>query len=217
MAAKLNDFLGGSGQIFAEEVSRARQRFNQLPRRGNSRKEELASPTKHVILNKARQLKVPEALAEILDNIFDNFERNPYSPRRLEVEITAYPPIEDAAPGEIVICENSGGIPSERLVPLVQLGASNESSASIGAWGEGFKMAIFALGQEIEVFTTYPKEQSTGIFFPKGWLDRNHRLWTQWKVEFFDIGRNAPPEGTTIVRINHQTQRASVSWLKPSQ
>lgn len=203
LTEKLNGFLPGSGQISVEQIKRDRQRFNRLPRRGNSRKEELASPTKHVILNKARQLKVPEALAEILDNIFDNFERNPSRPRKLEVEITAYPPIEEAAPGEIVICENSGGIPSERLVPLVQLGASDRSSASIGAWGEGFKMAVFALGQEIEVFTTYPQESPTGIFFPKGWLDRNHRLWTQWKVEFFDIGRNAPPEGTTIVRINH--------------
>ena len=64
-------------------------------------------------------------------------------------------------------------------------------------------MAVFALGQEIEVSTTYPKERPIAIYFPKGWLDPNHRLWPTWKVEFFEIQRNVPPEGTTIVRINH--------------
>jgi hypothetical protein len=138
-----------------------------------------------------------------LDNVFDNFERNPSRPKKLEIEVVVYPPIEDAAPGEIVIHENSGGIPYDRLGPLVQLGASDRAAGGIGAWGEGFKMAVFALGQEVEVFTTHSKERPIAVYFPKGWLDPSDRLWQTWKVEFFEIQRNAPPEGSTIVRVSH--------------
>jgi hypothetical protein len=202
LADKINGLLRGSGHITEEQIRRDRQRFHQLPRRGDIREEQIASPTKNVILNKASQLRVPEALAEILDNIFDNFEGNLDRPTKLEVEIVAYPPTE-ASPGELVIHENSGGIPSERVVPLIQLGASERTLGGIGAWGEGFKMAVFALGQEVEVFSNYPREQPVAIYFPKGWLDRNHSLWTQWKVNIYGIQRNPPPEGTTIIRVNH--------------
>jgi hypothetical protein len=203
LAKKINELLRGSGHITEEQIKRDRQRFHQLPRRADDiRDVQMASPTKNVILNKAAQLGVPEALAEILDNIFDNFEGNPNRPVKLEVEIVAYPPTE-ASSGELVIHENSGGIPSERVVPLIQLGASDRTLGGIGAWGEGFKMAVFALGQEVEVFSSYPKEQPAAIYFPKGWLDPNHSLWRQWKVDIYGIKRNPPPEGTTIVRINH--------------
>jgi hypothetical protein len=203
LAEKLNGFLPGSGQISVEQIKRDRQRFDRLPRRGNNRDDKFASPTKHVILNKARQLKVPEALAEILDNVFDNFERNSSRPKKLEVEIIAYAPIDGASPGELIINENSGGIPNDRLVPLVRLGASDKAAGGIGAWGEGFKMAVFALGQEVEVFSTFPKERPVAIHFPKGWLDPTDRLWEIWKVESFEIQRNAPSEGTTVIRVNY--------------
>jgi len=202
LAEKINDLLRGSGRITKEQIRRDRQRFHQLPRRGDMREEQPASPTKDVILNKASQLRVPEALAEILDNIFDNFEGNLSKPMKLEVEMVAYAPTE-ASPGELVIHENSGGIPSKRIVPLIQLGASERTLGGIGAWGEGFKMAVFALGQEVEVFSSYPQEEPIAIYFPKGWLDRNHSLWKQWKVNIYGIQRNPPPEGTTTIRVNY--------------
>jgi len=202
LAAKINELLRGSGRITEEQIRRDRQRFHQLPRRGDIREEQPASPTKNVILNKASQLRVPEALAEILDNIFDNFEGSRRRPTKLEVKIVAYPPTE-ASPGELVIYENSGGIPNERIVPLIQLGASDRTLGGIGAWGEGFKMAVFALGQEVEVFSSYPQEEPVAIYFPKGWLDPKHSLWKQWKVNIYGVQRNPPPEGTTIIRINH--------------
>jgi hypothetical protein len=207
LAKKINELLRGSGHITEEQIRRDRQRFHQLPRRGDIREEQPASPTKNVILNKASQLRVPEALAEILDNIFDNFEGNSERPAKLEVEIVAYPPTE-ASPGELVIHENSGGIPSKRVVPLIQLGASDRTLGGIGAWGEGFKMAVFALGQEVEVFSSYPQEEPVAIYFPKGWLDPNHRLWKQWKVNIYEIKHNPPPESTTVIRINHLHKQA---------
>lgn len=208
LSDKMNKLLPGEGTIPPEQVRRDRERFHQLPRRGETRDEKQASPTKHVILNKSRQLNVEEALAEIVDNIVDNYERNPSPPTKLEVEITVYPPTE-ASPGELVVKENSGGIPGDRIVSLIQLGASDRGSSGIGAWGEGFKMAVFALGQEIEVFSTAPRENPIGILFPRGWLNPQHRLWTQWKVDVFAVSKNAPPEGTTIVRASHLHRKVS--------
>lgn len=118
LAEKLNSFLPGSGMITATEIARDRQRFHQMPRRGEPRDEKTASPTKNVILNKAKQLRVEDALVEIIDNIIDNFERNESKPSKLEINIAAYPPMGPSTPGEIVITENSGGIPGARLLPL---------------------------------------------------------------------------------------------------
>jgi hypothetical protein len=186
--------------ITIEKVRQARRRFYGRPRLGDKIREEKASPTKNVIRNKAAQLNVREALAEILDNIFDNYERN--LPESLKVEISVYPQDGDT-PGEIYITENSGGIEEERIIPLIQLGFSERSARGIGAWGEGFKMAVFALGQEVQVFSTYPLQEPIAIEFPRGWLDPEHFRWKEWKVDTYRIAENAPPEGTTIIRINH--------------
>lgn len=202
LADKLNALFPGEDVITAEQITRDRKRYYQLPRRGEVRDEKKASPTKNVILNKARQLDVYEAFAEIFDNIFDNFERNAKLPTHLKISVTAYPPT-GASSGELIIQENSGGIPEERYLPLIQLGASDRVSGSggIGAWGEGFKMAAFALGEEIEIFSHYPNESPVAIYFPRGWLDPKHRSWTQWKVDIFDVEQNVPDIGTTVIRL----------------
>jgi hypothetical protein len=203
LAGKLNGFFKGDGEVSAEAIERDRDRFHKLPRRGELRTTQMASPTKFVILNKARQLNANEALAEILDNIFDNFERNVKGKRTLEISITAYAPTGSTF-AELIVKENSGGIPEERIGPLVQLGASDRSTAGIGAWGEGFKMAAFALGEEIEVFSSFKGEDPIAIHFPKNWLEpQNKALWTQWKVDIFGVDSNPPPVGSTVIRVTH--------------
>jgi hypothetical protein len=186
--------------VTKEQIKHLRKRFYGRPKLGDKIKEEKASPTKNVIRNKANQLNVREALAEILDNIFDNYERN--LPKSLDVEISVYPK-DEATPGEIFIVENSGGVEEERIIPLIQLGFSERSARGIGAWGEGFKMAVFALGEEVQVFSTFPSQEPIAIHFPRGWLDPKHFLWKEWKVDTYRIAENPPPEGTTIIRINH--------------
>lgn len=202
LAEKLNTFLSEyEGVISAEDVRRNRQRYYLRPTRGAEIGEQEASPTKNVIRNKATQLSVQEALAEILDNIFDNFERN--RPDALAVELTVYPETS-ASPAELFIKEDSGGIEKRRVIPLIQLGLSEGTTRGIGAWGEGFKMAVFALGAEVEVFSTYPGEEPIAIHFPHGWLDpSNTYLWARWKVNTYQVRSNPPPSGTTFIRINH--------------
>jgi hypothetical protein len=199
LAAHINS-LPRAATVTADQIRRDRQRFHGRPRRGDVVAEEEASPTKNVIRNKARQLVVREALLEILDNIFDNFERN--RPDKLQVTIVVYP-ATDVAPAEIVITENSGGIEKRRILPLIMLGFPERSARGIGAWGEGFKMAIFALGQEVEVYSSYPGEEPMCIHFPRGWLDPGHALWRRWRVNTHKVERNPPSEGTTIIRIGH--------------
>jgi hypothetical protein len=202
LARKLNEFYPDAGEISEEQIKRDRERFNRLPRRGDFREEKINSPTKKVILNKAKQLNVPEALAEIVDNIFDNYERNSSAPKKLEVKLIVYPPA-GASEAELVVHENSGGIPSSRIIPLIQLGTSDKYIGGIGAWGEGFKMAVFALGQEVEIFSTFPGETPTAIVFPKGWLIPDDKLWSQWRVDIRGVARNPPPEGATTIHISY--------------
>lgn len=200
LATKINEFFKGTVPIKADEIRRDRQRYFARPVLGEVINEEEASPTKNVIRNKAQQLNLEQALAEILDNIFDNFQRN--APHDLNVEIIAYPQT-GASPGEIWITENSGGIEKKRIVPLIQLGLSERSARGIGAWGEGFKMAVFALGEEVEVVSYYPGETPIGIRFPRGWLDPKSSLWSKWKVNTYKVNKNAPPVGTTSIRMNY--------------
>lgn len=200
LASKLADLFSGAPSPTAEQLKRDRQRFFKRPLKGDVIEEQEASPTKYVILNKASQLNIREALAEILDNIFDSYQRN--KPNRLSIDVVIYQPT-DAASGEIIITETSGGIEKQRIIPLIQLGFSERSVKGIGAWGEGFKMAAFALGGEIEVFSTYPGEDSIAIHFPQGWLDPRHSYWKRWKVNTYKIDQNPPPSGTTVIRIGY--------------
>lgn len=197
LAEKLAGLFPGSSPS-EEDVSRDRKRYFNRPQRGEVIEEQEASPTKNVILNKASQINLREALAEILDNIFDNYQRNALD--KLRVEIIAYPPSE-VAPGEILIYETSGGIERNRVVPLIQLGLSDRTVKGIGAWGEGFKMAAFALGEEVEIFSTYPREEPIGIHFPKGWLNPDHLQWKRWKVNTYTLDSNPPDVGSTVIRI----------------
>lgn len=205
LASKLND-LNDTDAFTKEVVARARERFYMRPQRGEREEIKEASPTKHVIRNKAKQVNIYEAIAEIIDNIFDNYERIGESSDQersdaLNIEIKAYPPVEGAH-GELVITENSGGISEERILPLVQLGLSKRATEGIGAWGEGFKIAAFSLGTEVEVFSTYPEEDPISVYFPHGWLEPDNSYWTSWNVETFTVDEHAPDPGSTFIRIN---------------
>jgi hypothetical protein len=205
LASKLNEILDTS--IFTSElVSRARERFHDRPQLGGTVDRKEASPTKHVIRNKAKQLNKFEAVAEILDNIFDNYKRvgeasDQTRAEKLNIDINFYPPTQGAS-GELVVKENSGGISEDRIMPLVQLGLSKRANEGIGAWGEGFKIASFALGSEIEVFSQYPGEEPIGVHFPSGWLEPGTSLWESWDVETHSVESNPPEEGSTFIRVN---------------
>jgi len=152
-----------------------------------------ALPAKDVLKNKSRVCPPISAVCEIMDNIFDNFEENG-AQRNLAISFI----VKTVGAGEISIAENSGGIRDVKLEPLVRLGlAYHSAKGSIGIWGEGLKVAVFALGSVVEIFTHFPAETPALVSFPEGWLES-----PDWTVPVYAIDEEAPPPG--VDHLSHQ-------------
>lgn len=161
-----------------------------------------AVPAKEILKNKAGVCPPLSAICEILDNVFDNFDENGSSKGlNCLIEVTS----KDG--GEIRIYENSGGVSDTKVEPLVRLGVPyHAAKGSIGTWGEGFKVAAFSLGNELEVATHYPGERPIVVHFDEGWLDT-----PDWTVPVY--AANAPlPEGCTEFRIRRLNR--PVDWAE---
>jgi hypothetical protein len=128
--------------------------------RGEKLRDINAIPAKEILKGKARVCPPISAVCEIMDNIFDNYEENG-SAYDLSISFL----VKTDGDGEISIAENSGGIRDTKLEPLVRLGVAYHAAAgAIGTWGEGFKVAAFSLGLEVEVTTHFPNERPvTGV------------------------------------------------------
>ena len=165
------------------------------PHEGREKLRDLnAVPVKDIIKNKARVCPPVPALCEIIDNIFDNYEESGAA-HDLSISITA----KSDGDGEISIAENSGGIREGKLEPLVRLGvAYHAAQGSIGTWGEGFKVAAFSLGAEVEVETHFPGEKPVSVHFDRDWLDS-----PDWTVPVYSLKDGALRSGSTIFRIRH--------------
>lgn len=160
-----------------------------------------AVPAKEILKNKARVCPPISAICEILDNIFDNFEENGAA-HDLSISVV----VALAGHGEISIAENSGGIREIKLEPLVRLGVPyHGAKGSIGTWGEGFKVAAFSLGSEVEVITHFPREQPVLVHFDENWLNSS-----DWNVPIYDASGESPRSGTTVFRIQRLARK--VDW-----
>jgi len=137
-------------------------------------------------------------MCEIMDNIFDNFEENGSS-HDLSISVI----VRLAAEGEISIAENSGGIRESKLEPLVRLGVPyHAAKGSIGTWGEGFKVAAFSLGSEVEVITHFPQDQPVVVHFDENWLSS-----LDWNVPVYSAAPDTVRYGTTIFKIRRLARR----------
>jgi hypothetical protein len=160
-----------------------------------------AVPAKEILRNKARVCPPLSALCEIIDNIFDNFEENG-TPHDLSISVL----VKTGATPEISIAENSGGIQKAKLEPLVRLGVPHHGVAgSIGTWGEGFKVAAFSLGEDIEVLTSHAGDPPVSVHFQDGWLKSQ-----DWNVPVYSVSDGRLKPGSTVFRIR-QIHRA-VDW-----
>src|SRR5271168_2144574 len=172
------------------------------PHEGREKLRDLdAIPAKDILKNKARVCPPIPAICEILDNIFDNYEESG-AHHDLSISITAGSNGDEG----ISIAENSGGIRESKLEPLVRLGVAYHSArGSIGTWGEGFKVAAFSLGAEVEVLTHFPDETPVVVHFDPEWLNS-----ANWDVPVYKIASNPPKSGSAIFRIRHLTR--SIDW-----
>jgi len=174
--------------------------LSQLISYGEKLREINAVPAKEILKNKARVCSPLSAVCEILDNIFDNFDENG-SRDRLSISFA----IRSHGDGAITISEDSGGICDKKLESLVRLGvAYHAAKGSIGTWGEGFKVAAFSLGAELEVVTHFPDEQPVVVHFGENWLDT-----LDWNVPLYSA-TNAPPQGSTVFIIRRLARE--IDW-----
>jgi len=160
-----------------------------------------AVPAKEILRNKARVCPPLSAVCEVIDNIFDNFEENGTS-HDLSVSFI----VTKSPDPEISIAENSGGIKRVKLEPLVRLGVPYHAvRGGIGTWGEGFKVAAFSLGSEVEVLTNFPGDPPISVHFEPGWLDSQN-----WNVPVYGIVDQPPSPGCTVFKIRHLHR--SLDW-----
>jgi hypothetical protein len=175
--------------------------LNDSSIRGEKLRDINAVPAKEILKNKARVCPPISAVCEIMDNIFDNFEENGSS-HDLSISVV----VRSAGDGEISIAENSGGVRESKLEPLVRLGVPYHAArGSIGTWGEGFKVAAFSLGTELEVITHFPGEKPVVVHFDENWLSS-----TDWNVPLYSAAPGVARPGTTTFRIRRLVRK--IGW-----
>jgi len=136
------------------------------------------------------------AFKELIDNALDNWAR--VSQQTDDIWIKIEHQEEDEEQEEIVIRDNSGGVPEDDVGMLFALGesAKEEIPGSIGAYGIGAKKAIVNLGNSA-VIRSRSLDSDTGFGFEidQEWLHDDDR-WEVEKEEFEDID-----PGVTEIRI----------------
>jgi len=175
--------------------------LNEHIPRGDKLRDINAVPAKEILKNKARVCPPISAVCEIMDNIFDNFEENGSS-SDLAISVV----VDSSGNGEISIAENSGGVCENKLEPLVRLGVPyHAAKGSVGTWGEGFKVAAFSLGSEVEVITHFPGERPVVVHFDENWLST-----TDWNVPVYSASPDIARSGTTVFRIRRLARK--IDW-----
>jgi hypothetical protein len=152
-----------------------------------------AKPKKKILENKANNCTFPKAVGEIVDNCLDYWRELDY-PSALMIDIAN----KKDADKTIEVAWNMF-IPESRWEPLVRPGdQSHRDPLSIGVWGEGFKIAVFAIGREIEIFTREDasKPEVFIIHIPREWLQND-----DWMIPVYRMNKPDFKEGTTLVRL----------------
>lgn len=143
------------------------------------------------------------AFKELIDNALDNWARVSQQTDDISISIKHQGSEDDNE--EIIIRDNSGGVPEDDVGMLFALGesAKEDIPGSIGAYGIGAKKAIVNLGNSA-VIRSRALDAETGFGFEidEEWLHDDER-WEVEKEEFEDIER-----GVTEIRIRN----LNVSW-----
>lgn len=145
------------------------------------------------------------AIEELIDNALDNWQRTSQKLDDLRIDIKYKESRDDDESGEIIISDNSGGVPEDDVSMLFALGqsAKDQITGSIGAYGVGAKKAILNLGDKA-VIKSRELHTDTGFGFTidQDWLEDEDN-WKVDKEEYTDID-----DGTTKIRITE----LNVDW-----
>jgi len=134
--------------------------YNIIPRKKEGTKFEKVrkkNPPKKIILkHRSKTIGPTGAIIEFLDNIFDNYEKSlDKIDYPLEILLKFYSD-EDEDSKNLLIKENSGGIESGDIDPLIIMGeTSQKGEYQIGTWGEAFLNSVISLSTSAEVYTNH--------------------------------------------------------------
>jgi len=143
------------------------------------------SPTKGDLLGKAKQTGIDDAFSEFIDNIIDNYTYYiSHDGNNDDLKVEVYIDIDDNQPvaesmnsGTVVIKENSGGVPKDKLKALIQIGNSgwlDNITEAVGTWGNGGKVALATIGRFCKFQTYY-------------WDSENNNNYEAIQMHFGDI------------------------------
>lgn len=180
-----------------------------------------AAPTKNFFVNMlTRDIELPDALLDLLDNCVDGILRingsvegsEPY--RNYKATITM-------ASDHFIIEDNCGGIPKEVAEkyafsmgrPIDEEVSSLAASATVGMYGIGLKRAIFKLGSLATVESRH--DEAFSVEFTPDWMA--DREWND--LPMYALDENSMPErGTrvTVYDLHGEASRAfgDPTWIK---
>jgi len=136
-------------------------------------------PTKDTMHNLANTLEAHKALAEIFDNIIDNYIKNIKNgliDYGLEISFEVH--YKNGIHHYIVIKENSGGISEEKWDALNQPGVSLEAQNAVSTFGMGTKISLCSLGFDNYISTNHIIEKDPTYFnYTPDYYSKENTVW----------------------------------------
>lgn len=184
----------------------------------------VANPTKTFFVRMiTRDITLDDCILDLIDNSVDGAWRSEGSrPMGLaqEVDLSRYTVKITANPGSFCIEDNCGGMTLDDAVDHAfsfgRKATDDTDDYSIGVYGIGMKRAVFKLGSDIRVRSTFPDENGEQVAFAvpivvSEWLRDDTPPWD------FDIvdDEGLPENGVQIV-VNDLTEGASTSFGNPA-
>jgi len=180
-----------------------------------------AAPTKNFFVNMlTRDIELPDALLDLLDNCVDGILREigkaegaePYRGYRATITMAA---------DHFIIEDNCGGIPkavAEKYAfsmgrPIGEEVEKLAAAATVGMYGIGLKRAIFKLGSFAEVESFH--DEPFSVQFTPDWM--KDRAWNDLPMYALD-GNKLPGRGTrvTVYNLHDEAEKAfgEKAWVK---
>lgn len=147
------------------------------------------TPSKLVYQSIKSDYDINRAVCELVDNAVDIWTR---ANKQAELMIIIEPDLDQQT---LTVTDNSGGVPKSKLTYLISLGQTGNDPEEeiIGIFGVGTKRAVFALSQDIKIYTRY-EDKTYSIELNDEWLGS-----PSWGIPHFEV--QGIPEGHTKIQL----------------
>ena len=146
-----------------------------------------ASPTKEFFVNMiTRDITLEDSILDLIDNSIDAAWQSAGSHAMSlsdQTELSGYKILIEMSAERFSITDNCGGMSQDNAENhAFSFGKKKESKYSIGVYGIGMKRAVFKIGKQIQVKSTYSKRDGSTSSFTvpinvTNWLDNKDSSW----------------------------------------